>query len=250
MPTQYWARPSPTARQTAPLNVDVDFTGGTELDMAPWRCARSGKRLHFSKIRRQTFVQAAIVLQGLEFHSPGDVRSVSHHERANEFLLLFNDHAWQLRGFVRALVPAHADADDVFQELSRTLWTEFEHFQTGTDFLAWARCVAKFKILQHRRAKGRLPTNLSDNVFDLLSQEMMDGRDQRHVYMQYLTECLNSLPQCDREMIEVRYRSGQPPKQVADTVNRSVDSVYRSLRRIHKVLLMCIHRRQAEERSS
>lgn len=175
---------------------------------------------------------------------------MSHHERANEFLLLFNDHAWQLRGFVRALVPAHSDADDVFQELSRTLWTEFEHFQTGTNFLAWARGVAKFKILQYRRAKGRLPANLSDSVFDLLSQEMIDGRDQRHTYMQYLTECLNRLPPCDREMIEVRYRSDQPPKQVAGTVNRSVDAVYRSLRRIHKVLLMCIRRRQAEERSS
>ena len=180
-------------------------------------------------------------------HSPGDVQSVAQNERVGEFLSLFTHYSWQLRGFVRALVPVHSDAEDIFQEVSRTLWTQFEQFQTGTDFLAWARAIARFKILQYRREKGRLPTNMSDAVFDVLAREMIDSGDRQQSYMQYLNDCLQTLSTEDREMIEARYQTGQSTKHVADSVSRSVDSVYRALRRIHKVLLMCIQRRIAKE---
>ena len=45
---------------------------------------------------------------------------MSHINRVDEFVSLYTQHSLRLRGFVRALVPMQPDADDVFQDVSRT----------------------------------------------------------------------------------------------------------------------------------
>jgi RNA polymerase sigma-70 factor (ECF subfamily) len=65
---------------------------------------------------------------------------------------------------------------------------------------------------------------------------------------QVLAECLQKLPARDRHLIEVRYRQGQTIKSIAEAVGRSIDAIYRALRRIHKDLLICMQRGLVEER--
>jgi RNA polymerase sigma-70 factor, ECF subfamily len=167
--------------------------------------------------------------------------------RVDEFVALYTQHSLRMRGFVRALVPTQPDAEDVFQDISRTLWDKFDDFESGTNFLAWALSVARFKVLHHRRVKARLPLSMSDTVFDIIADEMVGSANREDSYLQYLNDCMRRLPERDRELIHARYRHGGTTKTVAQALNRSVDSVYRALRRIHRNLLACVERRVAEE---
>jgi RNA polymerase sigma-70 factor (ECF subfamily) len=168
-------------------------------------------------------------------------------ERVDEFVSLYMQHSLRIRGFVRTLVPIQPDAEDVFQEVGRTLWAKFDQYACGTSFLAWALTIARFKVLEYRRIKMRLPTSMSDTVFDLIAEEMVAAKETEGPQLTALSECLQMLPQRDRELIDARYRHGQSTKAVAATQSRSIDAIYRSLRRIHKALFTCIQRRISKE---
>ena len=94
-------------------------------------------------------------------------------DRVDEFVSLYMQHSLRVRGFVRVLVPTQPDAEDVFQDISRTLWDKFDDFESGTNFLAWALSVARFKVMHYRRVKARLPLSMSDTVFDVIADEMV-----------------------------------------------------------------------------
>src|SRR6476661_8442656 len=96
---------------------------------------------------------------------------MSNINRVDEFVSLYTQHSLRLRGFVRALVPMQPDAEDVFQDISRTLWDKFGEFESDTNFLGWALSIARFKVLHYRRVKAKLPVNMSDTVFDIIAEE-------------------------------------------------------------------------------
>jgi RNA polymerase sigma-70 factor (ECF subfamily) len=169
------------------------------------------------------------------------------HERADEFLTLYLQYSRRIYGFVRALAPRDSDAEDVFQEISRTLWTKFDDYESGTNFLAWAFSISRFKILQHRRSSSRRSPTLGDAVFELVADEIYSAVGKEDARFQVLADCLKKLPARDRHLIEVRYHQGQSTKSIAAAVGRSIDAIYRSLRRVHKELFFCMQRGLAEE---
>ena len=51
-----------------------------------------------------------------------------------EFLRLLGEHERRLRGFILALVPHWADADDIAQEVRLRLWEQFDDYDPAKDF--------------------------------------------------------------------------------------------------------------------
>ena len=175
-------------------------------------------------------------------------RGVQKSERVDEFVTLYLKYSGRVYGFVRSLVPHKPDAEDVFQEVGRTLWEKFDQYQSGTNFLVWAFSIARFAIFQYRRTRARQPANLSDAVFELIAAELLNASAEDDPRYQALAECLQTLPARDRALVDARYRRGETTKSVAASVGRSIDAIYRSLRRIHKALLTCVQQRIAAER--
>jgi RNA polymerase sigma-70 factor (ECF subfamily) len=169
-------------------------------------------------------------------------------DRVDEFVTLYLKYSRRVYGFVRSLVPHKPDAEDVFQEVGRTLWEKFDQYESGTSFLFWAFSVSRFAIYQYRRTRSRLPTCLDDAVFELIAAELLTCSSEEDPRFQALAECLQKLSVRDRDLIDARYHHGKSTKSVATSVGRSVDAIYRSLRRIHKSLLRCVQRRIAGER--
>jgi RNA polymerase sigma-70 factor (ECF subfamily) len=50
-----------------------------------------------------------------------------------EFIRLLSLHTSSIYTYIRVLIPNRTDAEDVFQETSRTLWEKFDEYQPGTD---------------------------------------------------------------------------------------------------------------------
>ncbi|MEW4565900.1 sigma-70 family RNA polymerase sigma factor [Bremerella sp. JC770] len=147
------------------------------------------------------------------------------------------------------MVPNSADADDVFQEVSTELWKKYDQFQPGTDFVAWSIQFAKYAILrfyEKRRRIGQL--TFANDVLELIAEDTRDDLPELDRRQQALRTCLQKLPSHSQQLLAARYGTGlKTCGEVAGYLGRSIDSVYKSLNRLHTSLLRCIERTLAME---
>ena len=76
-------------------------------------------------------------------------------ESRRQFIRLMTRHERLVYGYILSLVPNWADADEILQETNIRLWEEFEKFEAGTNFAAWAVRVAHFQVLTTRWLRSR-----------------------------------------------------------------------------------------------
>jgi len=166
-------------------------------------------------------------------------------ERRNpteEFVWLFTQHARRIYGFILSLQPNVTDADEIFQETSTVLWRKFDQFEPGTDFLAWACQIARYKVMSLRQKLGRDRLQFSDEFVESVADESAAMESTLAPRQRALATCLEKLTARDRQLLESRYRDGATTRSVASEVGRSVDAVYKALNRIHEALFHCIER--------
>ncbi|MEN6449787.1 MAG: sigma-70 family RNA polymerase sigma factor [Thermoguttaceae bacterium] len=166
------------------------------------------------------------------------------------FSTLFEQHARAIYGHVRALVPSSADADEVFQETSVTLWQKLDQYRPGADFRAWACRIAYYKVLKLRDRQARSPRLFSPEFLDLVSEEVIVMSDTLDARTEALRGCREKLSQRDRQLLDRFHRQGVSAKEVARQVGRNVHYVYRAVRRIHDRLFDCIKRTMSKDRTS
>ena len=75
--------------------------------------------------------------------------------RYDEFAALLQQTTRQLLTYLNAVLFRWDDAEDVFQETCLVLWEKFSEFQPGTNFLAWALCVARNKAMSFQAMQAR-----------------------------------------------------------------------------------------------
>lgn len=156
---------------------------------------------------------------------------------------LFVRHHRQLTAYVLTLWPDFCRADDVVQEVFLTVTAKAADFQPGTNFLAWAKSIARLKILEARRKEKGL--FLGAEILESLDVACPEGwGDERR--LEALTECMKSLPPRAQELIRLRYESEHPLPEVARLLARTAASVSVSLHRARVALRDCIDRRLAE----
>ena len=154
----------------------------------------------------------------------------------------------RLYDFVLALVGNLTDADEVIQETKLRLWEQFERFQVGTDFGAWARTVAYYQVLDFRKRPGRSEPHLSTEFFEAVAAEIVEQADELDARQRALEACLKKLSASDRDLVMRCYDGTTPVKQVADSIGRTLTATYQLLWRIRTKLFHCIqHRLRLEE---
>ncbi len=57
-------------------------------------------------------------------------------DRVTEFVRLFTTYEVRLRAFAMTLLANHADVEDVLQQANVVLWTKFDDYEPGTNFMA------------------------------------------------------------------------------------------------------------------
>ena len=160
----------------------------------------------------------------------------------SEFVRLWALHGQRIYAHLLTLTSNDADADEIYQDVAMTLWEKFEQFTLGTDFMAWARQVALYKVRNFRRLRHHKTILCSPEFFDAVDKmaakdaEALD--DQRKV----LATCFSKLPQRHRDLIKQRYQPGATPQSVAVHTGRSVKAIYEALRRIHRTLFDCVRK--------
>ncbi len=150
----------------------------------------------------------------------------------------FLRHSDLIRGFIRSLLADRTMADDVLQETFLTVTRKASDFQAGTSFPKWACSVARYKVLEARRAMRRGSLGLSEKVIEALAvTEEAHHPDPR---VEHLQECLQELPPSMRRVIDLRYEGDHPAPEIASITGWKVEAVYVALSRARKTLRNCL----------
>jgi RNA polymerase sigma-70 factor (ECF subfamily) len=171
-------------------------------------------------------------------------------ERHNQFLRSFTAHEPAIRAYVRRLVPARADADDVMQEVSVVLWSKFDSFREGADFRAWAFGVARFEVLAWLRDQGRDRLVLDEEVVARMAGEAEEAEPRLASQRQALEACMRKVAPEQRELLMRAYGEDSRIQEVAAGSGRTVQGFYQWLHRMRRMLLDCIQRALNQEASS
>lgn len=159
---------------------------------------------------------------------------------------LFLQHAAALRGFILGLVGDHEAAGDIFQELFLTVSQRAEQFETNGNFLAWARGVARNKVLEHYRKRSRLPQLFDESLLELLATAAGKQDDIWEQRRSALADCIQQLAPRARQILELRYAEvPTPPPEIAQRLAWTVAAVHVALSRARKFLQDCTRRRLA-----
>jgi len=165
------------------------------------------------------------------------------------FLRLFLQNQHRLYAYILTLLPHRADADDVLQEASMTMWDKFDANAPPTEFLAWARRVAYHKVLDFYKKTNRAQTRLSQLFVERLAESAAAQSDglQLDARREALAGCIEKLPPRDRDLLTHRFAAGATTQSTSEQLGRSVDAVYKALAKLRGVLLQCVQKTLTQE---
>jgi RNA polymerase sigma-70 factor (ECF subfamily) len=141
------------------------------------------------------------------------------------------------------MVPNEVDSEDIMQETTAFMWEKFDQYTSGTNFVAWALTIAKYKILSYQRDKKRNRIQFDDQVSEMIetASEAKFTHDNTAEKVAALRKCIRKLPQKHLKLIRLKYSNGLSNKMLADREGISVPTIYRYLSRIYLNLLNCIN---------
>lgn len=156
---------------------------------------------------------------------------------------LFLQHASSIRGYVLGLVGDAAAADDLFQDVFVTVVAREADFRRDGDFLAWARGIVRFKVLEYYRRQRSNPQLFDEPLLRRLAESWEQAERHRELWERRrgaLAQCLNRLSPRARQIINLRY-ADQPltPPEIAQRVGCTTPSVNVALARARAFLRKC-----------
>jgi RNA polymerase sigma-70 factor (ECF subfamily) len=155
-----------------------------------------------------------------------------------------------LFGYVLSLLPDVDQASDVLQETNVELWRKADEFEPGSNFIAWAYSIARFKVLSFLRDTKRDRHLFSVEVLELLADQAVCESESRDPQARAFEQCFASLPADQRELLRERYAPGGSVKRMAAERGRSAGGLSVALNRLRTALGECIERKLASGTSS
>ncbi len=169
--------------------------------------------------------------------------------RNHEFVRLLAEHELRLAGYVHTLVPAWHDAEDILQNTKLRLWEQFDSFELGTDFPAWAFTVAGFLIREYRKRCQRQHVCFNDDLIEKLAQYLPVTAPPVDDRVSALAECAKALTAASRKLLRLSCLKHQTIKDIAHELGQTPAAAYQTLSRIRRKLFDCVEKRLNEEKS-
>ena len=155
-------------------------------------------------------------------------------------------HRHGLLAYLYGVLPDAHVAEDLFQEVCVVAVQKAAEFQDGTNFVAWARTIARNKLREHLRRRSGV--TVDDAFFDGL-ESAFDAVRAPDVRKDALRRCLGEIQERARQMLVWRYEEGLTAASIADRMGQSRASVNSLLQRVREILRDCVERRVSEARA-
>ena len=162
--------------------------------------------------------------------------------RHEEFVSLYVRHEAAVFSFVLAMVRNTADAEDVMQRASMTMWRCFDRYESGTNFRAWAFQIAKNAALNHLTKVKRDRHVFSEKLVTLLATQSEEEANHLDARRRALDFCVEKLPASDHKMVAGCYAEGATIRSFAEQAGETANKIYKRLNRVRSQLQKCIER--------
>ena len=158
---------------------------------------------------------------------------------------LFVKHQSTLKAIVLSLQPDFAEADDILQEVFLTVTRKAGEFRADSNFVAWARAIARFKVMEFRRRRQKAPYELSEEVIEALCAAVPEEGffEER---LAAVRGCLDRLAPRTQELIKLRYYAEHGPEEIAQLMSWTANSVNVTLSKARSALRDCVEHRVKE----
>ncbi len=177
----------------------------------------------------------------------GGATDIQHREA---FARLFAQHDRWLFSYLVVLLGSVADAEEVFQEVCVVLWREHEKFQLGTNFVSWVSVIANHQVFRYRAKTKRRALPLDEQLLGQVGKVAMRRADVFEDRREALHRCLAKLSSGDRQVVQHCYDHETTSfKSAAQQLGRPINTVYKALNRIRRMLHDCIDQTLATEGS-
>ncbi len=161
--------------------------------------------------------------------------------RDDQFIERYVECQSGLYRFIATLVPNRADAEELFQESSLTAWRIRERFDPTREMSPWLCGIARNVVAAHYRKQRSLAWTLDPDVVEQLGQQQMDDDVVLRERSRALSQCLEKLPDRQRDLVRQYYRSKQTVQSFSQAQGLSVEAVYKMMQRVRMALFECIN---------
>jgi RNA polymerase sigma-70 factor (ECF subfamily) len=158
---------------------------------------------------------------------------------------LFIQYQPAVRGYILAMIPDFALADDVVQETFMVVSRKAATFEIGSSFSSWVRAIARFKALEALRSRKHRFEVLSDEVLEALDAEHRTLPSQVDERLSHLAACIEKLAPQAKRSIQLRYVGDHLPPEIARRMRCTVQSVNVTLSRARVFLRECVSRKMS-----
>jgi RNA polymerase sigma-70 factor, ECF subfamily len=173
------------------------------------------------------------------------VSDLHSHDR---FVELLTQYRSPLFGYIYALVRRLHDAEDLYQDTAMVMWSKFQEYEPGTNFMGWACTIARFRVANFLKGERRRCRYFSHALQEeLAALQAKIQAEQAGLQQEALIDCVKGLSEADRQLVDLCYSTERSFREIAEQLGRSPQSVYDALSRIRRVLLECIDRTVARQ---
>jgi RNA polymerase sigma-70 factor (ECF subfamily) len=171
-----------------------------------------------------------------------DPYATGRDKRYNDFVRLLTQNERRVYAYILAQVADWNDADDLIQETNVRLWEQFDRFEPGTDFGAWACTIAHFQVMTFRKAQSRSKLVFSDRFVEAIQAEhplqssLLDRRRDA------LRACIDRLDERARQLLRACYEPNTKIRDVAGRIGRTPQATTKALQRVRYALHKCIEK--------
>ena len=176
----------------------------------------------------------------MSFNALTDPLDQPDHASPKSFAKLWMQTQHALGGFVCLHVPDHDLADEIIQQVAELAAEHFDQYDPDRPFIAWLIGIARNRIAQAYRDKGRRPIVYSSDVLESLTNAYIQRQTTEDDRLDGLRACLAKLSDRHRRVIELRYARQQTSETIAQQVGCSPRAVTSMLQRIRSALRTCV----------
>ena len=159
------------------------------------------------------------------------------------FEQLIHLHSSRLRAFVSLRLPVSHLIDEIAHESFVFAHRHLDEFALGSNFGAWLRAIANNLVRAEVLRYSRSVKN-QQNYLEHCLVESAEGLKPESTLVIHLEECLNDLPEGQRELLQRRYRLVESTRDVAQAMGQSEAWVRTTLCRVRKALRICVEKKE------
>jgi len=153
---------------------------------------------------------------------------------------------------VTATLYDRSQSEDLVQQVFVNAFMHLADFQTGRDFGAWLRTIARNAVREHLRKNARYERRLK--VYGELLSHRWENEDRAEEFdeslRRALEECLQRLPDKAAQAVRLRYHEGLDFAAMATNMDSSSGALRNLLSRVRIRLRECIERGMARQGES